>query len=139
MGLQSLSPGIKPGVGWKRILLVTGALLLAAGSLYVGTTAAFLGHAERAIALVQDPGAGGRHPTLRFTLSSGRKLEVVLGGIFKPVRTGDALDVVYDPSAPTATAALDTVAALWTPAILLFTLGGSLLALALYEPASGSE
>ena len=113
----------------KQVLRWLGALLLAAGSFYVGNTAAFLRHAERTIARVQDPGAGGRHPTLRVTLPSGHDLQMVVGGVFGSVHAGSTLPVVYDRNAPAATAALDTVAALWTPAILLFILGGSLLAL----------
>ena len=108
---------------------MVGALLLTAGSLYVGVTAAFLDHAERTIALVQDPGPGGRHPTLRFRTPSGQVLHVVVGGVFKSVHAGDAVNVVYDPTSLAATAAVDTVAALWTPAVLLFVLGSSLLAL----------
>ncbi len=118
---------MRPGAGRRRVLLGLGALSLAAGSLYTGKTAAFLGHADRTTAVVQDPGPGGRHPTLRFTLPSGRHVQIVAGGVFKPVHAGDALDVVYDPASPVASAALDTVAALWTPAVLLFALGGSLL------------
>ena len=121
---------MRPGAGRRRVFLGAGALLLTAGSLYTGTTAAFLGHAERVSALVQDPGPGGRHPTLRFTLPSGRDVQIVAGGVFKPVRAGDAVEVVYDPASPAASAALDTLASLWTPAVLLFGLGGGLLALA---------
>ena len=120
---------MRPSVARRRVLLVVGALLLTAGSLYVGVTAAFLDHAERTIALVQDPGPGGRHPTLRLRTPSGQVLHVVVGGVFKSVHAGDAVNVVYDPASPAASAAVDTVAALWTPAVLLFVLGSSLLAL----------
>ena len=120
---------MRPGGG----LLGVGALLLAADSLYTGTTASFLGRAERTTAMVDDPGPGGRHPTLRFRLPSGRNVRIVAGGVFKPVHTGDTVEVVYDPASPAATAALDTVAALWTPAVLLFTLGASLVALGMRD------
>ncbi len=128
---------MSPDTSRGRILLGLGLLMLAAGTVYCGTTAAFLDHAERTKAVVDDPGPGGRHPVLHFRLPSGHNVQIVAGGVFKPVHAGDTVDVVYDPASPAATAELDTVAALWTPAILLFTMGGSLVGLGTHASHAG--
>ena len=65
--------------------------------------------------------AGGSHPEIEFTATSGETVSYPQGGLIAGWRTGDAVPVRYDPAAPARSPCIDRIAAIWTvPMALLF-------------------
>ncbi|WP_347928897.1 DUF3592 domain-containing protein [Pseudomonas helvetica] len=92
----------------------------------------FLAHAQTADGIVSHLNAGGSHPEIAFTTSSGEKISYPQGGFIFGYQQDQPVRVYYLPEQPASSAVVDTPAALWaTPGVLgciglLFTLAGLL-------------
>ena len=105
----------------NRLLVVIGlALLLAAAAIGLHTWQ-WLQRSVIAQGRVASLNAGGSHPEIEFTATSGETVSYPQGGLVAGWRTGDAVPVRYDPAAPARSPCIDRVAAIWTvPMAFLF-------------------
>ncbi len=92
----------------------------------------FLVHAQTADGIVSHLNAGGSHPEIAFTTSSGEKISYPQSGFIFGYRQDQPVRVYYLPEQPASSAVVDSPAALWaTPGVLgcivlLVTLAGLL-------------
>jgi uncharacterized integral membrane protein len=102
--------------------IVGGMLLIAAAIAAVGVYR-FRESASRADGVVERLNAGGSHPQIRFTTTSGDSVSYAQGGLIFGYDSGDRVQVLYRPERPQATARLDSVGAIWAMPLLLGFLG----------------
>ncbi|WP_047289191.1 DUF3592 domain-containing protein [Pseudomonas protegens] len=90
----------------------------------------FLASAQTADGIVSDLNAGGSHPEIAFTSSTGEKISYPQGGFIFGYQKDQPVRVYYQPERPANSAIIDDPAALWaTPGVLgliglVFTLAG---------------
>ncbi|MET3674596.1 MULTISPECIES: DUF3592 domain-containing protein [unclassified Pseudomonas] len=90
----------------------------------------FVAQAQRAQGNVSALNAGGSHPQIDFTDTTGNVISYPESGLIFGYAVGDQVGVLYRPEAPTATAIIDDRGALWGASLLaglfalVFTSGG---------------
>jgi hypothetical protein len=107
----------------KWLFILIGLGLLAAAIPVTLSTRAFVRKAERVPGVVVSLFAGGSHPNIEFTTKSGKKITFNKGGMFSSYKTGEKVQVLYDPSDPSTTARIDEFGAIWEATIFLLILG----------------
>jgi len=90
-------------------------------------TRAFVLAAVRAEGTVTKLNAGGSHPQIAFTTADNVAISYPQGGLIFGYRPGDKVQVLYRAADPSSTATINTVGALWFPALLMSTLGMAFL------------
>lgn len=91
----------------------------------------FLSHAQKAPGVVKSLNAGGSHPQIEFTSSSGKVVSYPQGGMIFGYQTGQAVEVYYREEDPALTPQINDFGALWGSAALVgliglgFLLGGA--------------
>ncbi len=83
----------------------------------------FINEASSALGTVVSLNAGGSHPEIRFTTSSGEVVECPQGGFIFGYQVGDRVTVLYDGQSPHE-ACVDATGALWGVPIFLLVIGG---------------
>lgn len=87
------------------------------------STHRFVQTAARAPGVVTGLNAGGSHPQVQFTASSGQVVSYPQDGMISGYRTGQRVSILYDPHDPSGSPCLDVFSALWMDWIMLFGLG----------------
>ncbi len=105
------------------LLAIVGSGLLLGGIIAGLVKRGFVRDASRADGTVVSLLAGGSHPDIEFTTSSGQKISYAQGGWIFGYRPGDRVRVLYDPLNPAGTACLESIGALWFAPLFLSTLG----------------
>jgi hypothetical protein len=108
-------------VGALFILIGIGLLVAAIRS--GATRREFVREADSADGVVVGLNAGGSHPQIEFTTSSGQKISYPQGGFIFGYRPGDRVRVLYRPGDPAKTACVDAPGALWFTPLFLGSLG----------------
>lgn len=102
-------------------MLSVGVVLVIAALLIALRVRANVGHASVADGTVARLNAGGSHPQIEFTTSSGQHISYPQGGLIWGYRTGQHVRVLYDPKHPADSARIDAVGVVWfAPALLAF-------------------
>lgn len=104
-------------------LVVIGIVLLAAAGVTAGARRSFVRRALATEGIVVRLNAGGSHPQIEFTTSSGEKVSYPQGGLIFGYRPGDRVRVLYNPTAAAGTACVDRFGALWFGPLVLLILG----------------
>jgi hypothetical protein len=114
------------------VFLAAAAVLLAVAIATGSGTRQFLGEAAAAPGVVTALNAGGSHPEVEFTTTSGRKVSYAQGGCISGYKPGDRVRVLYRPADPHGTASIDAPGALWfAPGVAgLLALGFTLIGVA---------
>ena len=115
-----------------KVVLFTGVgVALMAGTLgAAAATRNFVARARSATGQVVRLNAGGSHPQVRFTTAAGEVVDYPQGGMIGGYRVGDAVEVLYDPLAPTSAPVLNTTGALWGFHVMTFLMGAGFVLMA---------
>jgi hypothetical protein len=114
----------------EKVKFLTGALFILMGvglvvlAIKLGIAKRqFLRDASTADGLVVRLNAGGSHPQIEFTTTSGQSVSYPQGGLIFGNRIGDRVRVLYNSGDPIKTACVDSFGALWFAPIFLLALG----------------
>ena len=122
----------------KALIFLVCGLCLLAGAIWSGLSfAQFLREAARAPGRVVALNAGGSPPQIIFALPDGRRVSYPQGGWIGGYKVDDAVTVHYRVNAPTRTATVDAVGALWTWPIACAVLGALFTLLGIVNRAGG--
>lgn len=108
--------------------LATGACLIAAAGWRTWATLAFLRTAQHAAGQVIDPGPGGRHASVTFQASAGRRITFQSQGLIASVRAGQSVPVVYAQSDPESSARIEWLGPLFLLPVILGFIGIAMVA-----------
>jgi hypothetical protein len=108
-------------------LLVVGSALLTAAAATALSRRNFVRAASSAPGVVTRLNAGGSHPEIEFTTTSGEKVSYPQGGLIFGYRPEQKVRVLYNPQNPEKTACVDAFGSIWFAPLMLFALGISLL------------
>lgn len=109
--------------------MVLGAVALVVAALLAARTAEFVRSAARAEGEVVRLNAGGSHPEVAFTTTTGERVSYPQGGFIAGYAVGDRVRVLYDAAAPAATARIDAVGSLWAWPLIVGFLGSAFVLL----------
>lgn len=83
----------------------------------------FLSHAQKAPGVVKSLNAGGSHPQIEFTSSSGQVVSYPEGGIIFGYQPGQMVEVLYDPEHPSRDPVISDLGAVWGSATFAGLIG----------------
>jgi F0F1-type ATP synthase membrane subunit c/vacuolar-type H+-ATPase subunit K len=109
------------------VFLMIGVGLLVASVANGMAIRGFVGRSASAPGVVSHLNAGGSHPEIEFTTSSGEKISYPQGGLIFGYRPGQSVRVLYSQENPRGTARVDAFGALWFTPLMLFGLGLALI------------
>jgi hypothetical protein len=107
----------------RVLMLSVGVALVIAASLVALRVRAAVGQASVADGTVVRLNAGGSHPQIEFTASSGQRVSYPQGGLIWGYRTGQHVRVLYDPQHPAYSARIDALGTVWFVPVLLAFIG----------------
>ncbi|BBT19008.1 MULTISPECIES: DUF3592 domain-containing protein [Pseudomonadaceae] len=105
------------------LFALLGLALLAAMAINASSRMGFLQSALIADGAVVALNAGGSHPEIAFTDSTGARVSYPQGGLIFGYQVGQPVKVHYQANDPTGSAVVDDFGALWGTAALLGVLG----------------
>lgn len=105
------------------VFALLGLALLAAMAINASSRMGFLQSALVADGAVVALNAGGSHPEIAFTDSTGARVSYPQGGLIFGYQVGQPVKVHYQANDPTGSAVVDDFGALWGTAALLGVLG----------------
>ncbi|WP_430012756.1 DUF3592 domain-containing protein [Metapseudomonas otitidis] len=105
------------------LFALLGLALLAAMAINASSRMGFLQSALVADGAVVALNAGGSHPEIAFTDSTGARVSYPQGGLIFGYQVGQPVKVHYQANDPTGSAVVDDFGALWGTAALLGVLG----------------
>ncbi|WP_301151571.1 DUF3592 domain-containing protein [Metapseudomonas otitidis] len=105
------------------LFALLGLALLAAMAINASSRMSFLQSALIADGAVVALNAGGSHPEIAFTDSTGARVSYPQGGLIFGYQVGQPVKVHYQANDPTGSAVVDDFGALWGTAALLGVLG----------------
>ncbi|WP_236211882.1 DUF3592 domain-containing protein [Metapseudomonas otitidis] len=105
------------------LFALLGLALLAAMAVNASSRMGFLQSALIADGAVVALNAGGSHPEIAFTDSTGARVSYPQGGLIFGYQVGQPVKVHYQANDPTGSAVVDDFGALWGTAALLGVLG----------------
>lgn len=105
------------------LFALLGLALLAAMAINASSRMGFLQSALIADGAVVALNAGGSHPEIAFTDSTGARISYPQGGLIFGYQVGQPVKVHYQANDPTGSAVVDDFGALWGTAALLGVLG----------------
>lgn len=105
------------------LFALLGLALLAAMAINASSRMGFLQSALVADGVVVALNAGGSHPEIAFTDSTGARVSYPQGGLIFGYQVGQPVKVHYQANDPTGSAVVDDFGALWGTAALLGVLG----------------
>ena len=105
------------------LFALLGLALLAAMAINASSRIGFLQSALIADGAVVALNAGGSHPEIAFTDSTGARVSYPQGGLIFGYQVGQPVKVHYQANDPTGSAVVDDFGALWGTAALLGVLG----------------
>lgn len=73
----------------------------------------FLSHAQKAPGIVKSLNAGGSHPEIEFTSSSGQVVSFPQGGLISGYEPGQAVEVFYNAEDPSLSPVISGPGAVW--------------------------
>lgn len=109
-------PIVEDSIGGRlgsAVFLVIGVVALAVTAMIGINRWDYVQHAARAPGVVVKLAFGPSHPEIEFTDAAGEKVSYVQGGWVSGLKVGDAVTVLYRPTAPAGTASIDGPGALW--------------------------
>ncbi|MDG9782339.1 DUF3592 domain-containing protein [Metapseudomonas otitidis] len=105
------------------LFALLGLALLAAMAINASSRMGFLQSALVADGAVVALNAGGSHPEIAFTDSTGARVSYPQGGLIFGYQVGQPVKVHYQANDPSGSAVVDDFGALWGTAALLGVLG----------------
>ncbi|OEC46365.1 hypothetical protein A7D27_03160 [Pseudomonas sp. 1D4] len=105
------------------LFALLGLALLAAMAINASSRVGFLQSALVADGAVVALNAGGSHPEIAFTDSTGTRVSYPQGGLIFGYQVGQPVKVHYQANDPTGSAVVDDFGALWGTSALLGVLG----------------
>jgi len=105
------------------LFALLGLALLVAMAINASSRMGFLQSALVADGAVVALNAGGSHPEIAFTDSTGARVSYPQGGLIFGYQVGQPVKVHYQANDPTGSAVVDDFGALWGTAALLGVLG----------------
>lgn len=101
---------------------ISAVLFIITGYIAIGQHE-FLSHAQKAPGVVKSLNAGGSHPQIEFTSSSGQVVSYPQGGIIFGYEPGQAVEVFYNPETPWRSPEINDVGGLWGMAAMVAVIG----------------
>lgn len=83
----------------------------------------FLAQAKKAPGIVKSLNAGGSHPEIEFTSSSGQVVSYPQGGMIFGYEPGQAVEVLYNPENPRRSPEVNDIGGLWGMAAMVAVIG----------------
>ena len=118
------TPQPSPAASIKGLLFaVVGVVLLAIAGYLASERYSLVAQASRAPGVVKSLNAGGSHPQIEFTSSTGEVVSYPQGGMIFGYQAGQPVEVLYRPQSPSSTAVINDRGALWGTAVLLGAMG----------------
>ncbi|KVL19096.1 DUF3592 domain-containing protein [Burkholderia ubonensis] len=107
----------------RRCAVVIGAVFLMIAAFAAWSTGDFLRTAIAVPGEVVSLNAGGSHPQVEFVTRTGERISYPQGGMIYGTKVGDKVTVLYQPEAPSRTATINRIGAVWNWTLMVFIFG----------------